>query len=103
MASSETYEGTPATGINSVVATTVGLDGTMTTDSGRAISEDESVFHGATGSSDRGGVEGVIISGHEDQFIRFFDANSGMYHISFLHSLHFNSVRNCAMQNRMPD
>jgi striatin 1/3/4 len=23
------------------------------------------------------GVEGVIISGHEDQFIRFFDANSG--------------------------
>ncbi len=25
------------------------------------------------------GIEGVIISGHEDRFIRFFDANSGKF------------------------
>jgi len=77
MASLETYDGTPATGVNSVVATTVGLDGTLSLDSGRGVSEDESVVHGATGSS--GGVEGVVISGHEDRYIRFFDANSGEY------------------------
>jgi len=29
----------------------------------------------ATGSE--GGVEGVVIAGYEDRFIRFFDANSG--------------------------
>ena len=76
MASLETYDGTPATGVNSVVATTVGLDGSLSLDAGRGVSEDESVVHGATGSSS--GVEGVILSGHEDQYIRFFDANSGM-------------------------
>ena len=76
MASLETYDGTPATGVNAVVATTVGLDGTLSPDAGRGVSEDESVVHGATGSSS--GVEGVILSGHEDQYIRFFDANSGM-------------------------
>lgn len=75
MASLETYDGTPATGVNAVVATTVGLDGTLSFDSGRGLSEDESIVHGATGSS--GGVEGVVISGHEDGYIRFFDANSG--------------------------
>ena len=75
MASLETYDGTPETGVNTVVATTIGLDGSLSTDSGRALSEDESVIHGATGSS--GGVEGVVISGHEDRYIRFFDANSG--------------------------
>merc|ERR1712093_712969 len=37
--------------------------------------EEEGVVGGATGSS--GGVEGTIISGHEDRFIRFYDANSG--------------------------
>ena len=77
MASLETYDGTPATGVNAVVATTVGLDGTLSLDSGRGISEDEGVVHGATGSS--GGVEGVVISGHEDRYIRFFDANSGKW------------------------
>ncbi|KAI9054015.1 hypothetical protein LZ554_002957 [Drepanopeziza brunnea f. sp. 'monogermtubi'] len=41
----------------------------------RGLSEDEGVVAGATGSS--GGVEGTIISGHEDRFIRFYDANSG--------------------------
>ena len=75
MASLETYNGTPATGVNAVVATTVGLDGTLSFDSGRGLSEDEGIVHGATGSS--GGVEGVVISGHEDGYIRFFDANSG--------------------------
>jgi len=76
MASNETYNGTSATGINAIVATSVGLE---SADSGRGMAEDESPVHGATGSSERGGVEGVVISGHEDQFIRFFDANSGTY------------------------
>ncbi len=82
MASLETYDKTPATGVNAVVATTVGLDGTLSLDAGRGVSEDESVVHGATGSST--GVEGVILSGHEDQYIRFFDANSGMASFSSL-------------------
>lgn len=75
MASTETFDGTPATGVNAVAATTVGVDGTMSFDSGRGVSEDDTVVHGATGSSS--GVEGTIISGHEDRYIRFFDANSG--------------------------
>lgn len=75
MASLETYDGTLGTSVNSVAATTVGLDGTLTFDSGRGVSEDESVLHGATGSSS--GVEGMVLSGHEDRYIRFFDANSG--------------------------
>ncbi|KAJ5165701.1 uncharacterized protein N7500_007531 [Penicillium coprophilum] len=74
MASLETYDGTPATGVNSVVATTVGFDGTVNLDPNRAMAEEETVVHGATGSSN---VEGVIISGYEDRYIRFFDANSG--------------------------
>ncbi|KAJ5957980.1 uncharacterized protein N7479_005130 [Penicillium vulpinum] len=73
MASLETYDGTPATGVNSVVATTVGFDGTVNLNPDRAMAEEE-VVHGATGSSS---VEGVIISGYEDRYIRFFDANSG--------------------------
>jgi striatin 1/3/4 len=77
MASSESYDGTPATGVNAVVATTIGLDGSLTFDSGRGISEDETIVHGPTGSSS--GVEGMIFSGHEDRYIRFFDANSGKF------------------------
>ncbi|KAJ5146568.1 uncharacterized protein N7515_001132 [Penicillium bovifimosum] len=73
MASLETYDGTPSTGVNSVVATTIGFDGTANLDPNRAMAEEE-VVHGATGSSS---VEGVIISGYEDRYIRFFDANSG--------------------------
>ncbi|KAJ5795345.1 hypothetical protein N7457_001944, partial [Penicillium paradoxum] len=73
MASLETYDGTPSTGVNSVVATTIGFDGTANLDPNRAMTEEE-VVHGATGSSS---VEGVIISGYEDRYIRFFDANSG--------------------------
>lgn len=75
MASLETYDGTPSTGVNSVVATTVGFDGSAHLDPNRTMAEEEEVVHGATGSSS---VEGVIISGYEDRYIRFFDANSGM-------------------------
>ncbi|CBF73824.1 hypothetical protein AN8071.2 [Aspergillus nidulans FGSC A4] len=73
MASLETYDGTRSTGVNSVVATTVGFDGSAGLDPSRTLA-DEEVVHGATGSS---GVEGVVISGYEDRYIRFFDANSG--------------------------
>ncbi|KAL9005086.1 MAG: hypothetical protein Q9188_002106 [Gyalolechia gomerana] len=75
MASLETYDGTAGTGVNAVAATTVGLDGTLSLDSGRGVTEDEALVHSATGSSS--GVEGMILSGHEDRYIRFFDANSG--------------------------
>ena len=76
MASQETYDGTPATGVNAIAATTVGMDGSLSLDSGRAVSEDDTPHHGgATGSSN--GVEGMVFSGHEDRFVRFFDANSG--------------------------
>ncbi|KAL1983258.1 hypothetical protein VTN96DRAFT_356 [Rasamsonia emersonii] len=75
MASLETYDGTPSTGVNSVVTSTIGFDGTANLDPNRALTEEEAVVHGATGTS--GGVEGVIISGYEDRYIRFFDANSG--------------------------
>lgn len=75
MASLETYDGTPGTSVNAVAATTVGLDGTLSFDPSRSVSEDEGAVHGATGSSS--GVEGMVLSGHEDRYIRFFDANSG--------------------------
>lgn len=75
MASLETYNGTPSTGVNSVVATTVGFDGSANLDPNRTMAEEDEVVHGATGSSS---VEGVVISGYEDRYIRFFDANSGM-------------------------
>ncbi|KAF2005498.1 striatin Pro11 [Amniculicola lignicola CBS 123094] len=84
MASGETYDGTPATGITSVVATSVGTEGSMSMDSGRGISDEEGVVHGPTGSSGSGGIEGTVISGHEDQFIRFYDANSGQCTYSML-------------------
>lgn len=75
MASNETYDGTLNTSISSVVATSLGLEGAGGGDAGRGM-EAEEVGAGATGS--REGVEGVVISGHEDRFVRFFDANSGM-------------------------
>ena len=75
MASLETYDSSANTSVNAVAATTVGLDGALSFDSGRGLTEDENVVHGATGSSS--GVEGMILSGHEDRYIRFFDANSG--------------------------
>lgn len=75
MASLETYDGTLSTSVNAVVATTVGLDQPQTSGS-----EEEANASGPTGggrSMAGSGVEGVIISGHEDRFVRFFDANSG--------------------------
>nr|POE56753.1 striatin pro11 [Quercus suber] len=76
MASNETYDGTTNTSINTVVATSLGLEGTGVSalDVARGMESDE-VGAGATGS--REGVEGVVISGHEDRYVRFFDANSG--------------------------
>jgi len=76
MASNETYDGTPATGITSVVATSQSIEGP--TEAGRGNPDEEGI-HGPTGSSSGGGLEGVVISGHEDQYIRFFDANSGEF------------------------
>ena len=73
MASLETYDGTPKTGVNAVAATAVSLE---STDSNRGGLDDEGgSMHSATGSSS--GVEGMVLSGHEDRYIRFFDANSG--------------------------
>jgi len=70
MASQETYDGTPATGVSSVVATTMSLE------SGAEPGKEEDILvAGATGQP--GGVGGVVISGHEDQYVRIFDANSG--------------------------
>ncbi|ETI24758.1 hypothetical protein G647_04128 [Cladophialophora carrionii CBS 160.54] len=76
MASQETYDGTPNTGINAVVASSTGFDTRDSVAPGRrgSMGEDD-VVHGATGSE--GGVEGVVIAGYEDRYIRFFDANSG--------------------------
>lgn len=76
MASNETYDGTMATSINTVVATSIGLEGAGPglLEASRGL-EPEEVAAGATGSKE--GVEGVVITGHEDRFVRFFDANSG--------------------------
>lgn len=81
MASSETYDGTKATGVNAVVATTVALQqGSHSSSSVEGHTtgvEEENVSPGATGL--KGGVQGVVISGHEDRYIRFYDANSGEF------------------------
>ncbi|KAL2437147.1 Striatin Pro11 [Exophiala dermatitidis] len=76
MASQETYDGTRNTGVNAVVASSTGFDTRDSVAPGRrgSMGEDD-VVHGATGSDD--GVEGVVIAGYEDRYIRFFDANSG--------------------------
>lgn len=75
MASLETYGGTISTSVNAVVATTVGLDQPH-----QGLNEEDNGGGGPTGGGRAmagSGVEGVIISGHEDCFVRFFDANSG--------------------------
>jgi striatin 1/3/4 len=78
MASLETYDGTPGTSVNAVVATTIGLESNQP---GGLSEEDAATGGGGPTGGGRSmagsGVEGVIISGHEDQFVRFFDANSG--------------------------
>lgn len=78
MASQETYDGTSNTGINAIVASSTGFDTRDSIAPGRrgSMGEDD-VVHGATGSE--GGVEGVVLAGYEDRYIRFFDANSGMF------------------------
>ncbi|EEY19341.1 striatin Pro11 [Verticillium alfalfae VaMs.102] len=78
MDSLETYDGTIGTSVNSVVATTVGLEQGQHASS--MSEEDASTSGGPTGGGRTmasSGVEGVVISGHEDRFVRFFDANSG--------------------------
>jgi striatin 1/3/4 len=72
MSSHETYDGTPATGVNWVVASTISLDSGA--ESGR---EEEELVAGATGP--KGGVAGIVITGHEDRYVRIFDANSGKF------------------------
>ncbi|POS75348.1 hypothetical protein DHEL01_v206260 [Diaporthe helianthi] len=84
MASLETYDGSINTSVNAVVATTSGLDqGQHQPGHGGLGGNEEDSNSGGGGPTGGGrqmagsGVEGVIISGHEDQYIRFFDANSG--------------------------
>ncbi|KAI0180712.1 WD40 repeat-like protein [Hypoxylon sp. FL1284] len=73
MASLETYNNTIGTSVNAVVATTAGLDQSSGPGLGDEDTSGPTGGSGTTGS----GIEGVIISGHEDRYIRFFDANSG--------------------------
>ncbi|KAG0642566.1 WD40-repeat-containing domain protein [Tuber brumale] len=77
MMSQETYDGTPASGVNAVVASTVSLESAIEAGKG-----DEALMAGATGL--KGGVSGMIISGHEDRYVRIFDANSGQCTYSML-------------------
>jgi len=76
LASLETYDGTGGTSVNAVVATTAGLDQHPHI-AGHAEEETAGGPTGGGKSNAGSGVEGVIISGHEDRFVRFFDANSG--------------------------
>ena len=82
MASQETYDGTPNTSINAVVASSTGFDTSQNMPSTRrgSMGEDD-VVHGATGGE--GGVEGFVIAGYEDRYVRFFDANSGKFRDDF--------------------
>ena len=77
MASLETYDGTRDTGVNTVVASSTGFDTAASATSGRRGSLGEEDHHGGATGGQESGVEGVVIAGYEDRFIRFFDANSG--------------------------
>ncbi|QUC21363.1 uncharacterized protein UV8b_05606 [Ustilaginoidea virens] len=80
MDSMETYDGSMKTGVNAIVATTSGLDQSNQHHGGSMGGDDENAGGGGpTGgrSIADSGVEGTIISGHEDRYVRFFDANSG--------------------------
>jgi len=95
MTSLETYDGTISTSVNALVATTVGLEQSQ----GGLNEEENSAGGGPTGGGRAmagSGVEGVIISGHEDCYIRFFDANSGKFtarSFSFLVSVFSNETK----------
>ena len=75
MQSQETWDQTPSTGINAVVVATKGMS--AESDGSTKEGQEGEEVHGATGSGKDGGVEGVVITGHEDRYVRFFDANSG--------------------------
>ncbi|PTB63786.1 WD40 repeat-like protein [Trichoderma citrinoviride] len=79
MDSLETYDGTIKTSVNAVVATTIGLDQANQHHGINIGGEEDPAMGGPTGgrSMAGSGVEGTIITGHEDRFVRFFDANSG--------------------------
>ncbi|KAG6029467.1 hypothetical protein E4U19_000950 [Claviceps sp. Clav32 group G5] len=79
MDSMETYDGSMKTGVNAIVATTTGLDRGSPHHRSILGNEDETSSSGPTGgqSMTSSGVEGTIISGHEDRYVKFFDANSG--------------------------
>jgi striatin 1/3/4 len=91
MDSLETYDGTIKTSVNAVVATTIGLDQGNQHHGINIGGEEDPAMGGPTGgrSMAGSGVEGTIITGHEDRFVRFFDANSGM-----LISKHTNKEEN---------
>ncbi|KAL2205802.1 WD40 repeat-like protein [Sarocladium strictum] len=77
MDSTETYDQTMRTSINAVVATTIGLDQAHQQHHG-TLGDDDTAGGPTGGDGSAGsGVEGTIISGHEDCYVRFFDANSG--------------------------
>ncbi|KAI5282887.1 hypothetical protein KEM54_002507, partial [Ascosphaera aggregata] len=73
MTSTETYDGTPATGVNSIITSIIGLDENFSGEFNEGQTSSDS--QAATGNS--ADVQGTIISGYEDRYIRFFDANSG--------------------------
>ena len=77
MQSSETYDGTRATGVNAVVVTSNSIE-----HGNNEGNEDE----GGAPTARDSGMEGVVISGHEDRFVKFFDANSGMSRYQFCRS-----------------
>lgn len=91
MASQETYDGTPNTGINAIVASSTGFDTReAVAPTRRGSMGEEDIIHGATGPV--GGVEGLVIAGYEDRYIRFFDANSGETIYSTIRYTHADQV-----------
>lgn len=77
MASNETYDGTTATSINSIVANRTATAMVNGGQSWSEMTESNDRDNAAAPTGTAQGVEGVIVSGHEDRYIRFFDANSG--------------------------
>ncbi|KAF3931766.1 Striatin-3 [Dactylella cylindrospora] len=92
MSSLESYDGTPATGVNAVVATTLGLSDV---DPKEGV-EEEVVGGGATGG---GRVQGVVIAGTEDRYVRFYDANSGQCTYNML--AHPAAISSLALQTEL--